>query len=494
VARRSLATPAFAVAIACGCGGSPSLPPSGDAPLAVDAPSGPLVSGRLFELVAQNTAAFQAELGTQPYAEGRVAMTAVLLDSGAILHPAVAGDGLFAFPRATADERYQVTFTIDGSGVPHTFESSAASLTLDRLQIGREDRVPVPVNTNVTLQLTGFGSADELDVDSTGLWTETQRTPTIGSGSATATFDWSSQSSLFGPVGLLDASRGDELVAVELGNILLHEPASPYASLQGAAVLQPTLVGGGSQTLTGAMSSLPLRCTTLTVSPVELAAQLVAALGSNAGSAAYGTPTDAWHVLAGQGSGTGAGGALQLARFTETGTLTDATNAIQFADPFGAQLLAEGTVSAPRTDLGSAFSGDASAVVPITGTGCPAASQTVVPGGMPMSSPPRVATRPDANGRVAVTWDPAGSGSADEWIVDMFDVTDPPALTPVAAIVTATPGTSFDASLCTPGRSYMLELVTVAGVPDAGAGDFTQLVYPFTEAVTWSAPFQIESM
>ena len=480
------------LAMVAACGEPSATVDGGDA--SFDASGPPQVSGTLQKLVTDNDASFHVTSHTNAIPPATVTLTAVL-DDGTTTQPVLSDDGLFSFPLAHAGQRYQLTERV-GTEAPATFDSTAASLTLGDLSLGRTDRVPITKSTIVNIAVPNFTANDFAIFDTTGAWSQANLTATS---MTTFKVDLAVQGVWFDRnPSQLSAAEHDLLTFTEWRGITTSGP--PYNTIV-ASFPQPISVADGQTvTLTGSVTPAPPACVHVDAPRREEQDRYLAVAPGP-----YSAVSDSWIIENPTAPGIGVSGLLQLAAATENQVVAMSTNQdITFGNPFGA--------SHVYVQLQDAFSqaidlpaGGGTAVASVgvsewvdapVQAGCPVAT---IPQLVAIPSIPTVAgadvtadttVTVDPTAPVVVAWTLASPGTADQAIVRLSHVTT--GLTVESTVFTHETSTTFDRARFVAGETYAISVTLAAGIPRAADGDFTAIAFPFGLATTITHAFKVQ--
>ncbi len=508
----------LAVAVACGNdhGAHPDGPVDGPLPDA----GGTAVHGAITSIETVNDGSGNPVGAVMPPDTSLVALTVTHAD-GTSASVALGSDGTFAFDVAALGDPYRLTVAVQGEATDD-YESSSPELAIRLIGAGHIPRAPVNTGISINTTFTNWVDGDVAVLATTGLWAaRSQEFVTTPFGSATEPWQfqwlWQDVPSLSGPLGLLDASQNDRLFVTEW-----HEKAvpEPYESITASFGSDGVTMTDGSDIDLPSMAIAPIaqRCAKVIAPRRSELARVTAALPDS-----YVDSTEGWTLEIAAGSGIGAVGAQGVADGTQIsgidGSGTDANVLASFGDPFGGStmllslvadqtraiavgsddqpaFLAVGTesiVELPVPDVGSC--GASAAVAQATPT-VAIASIPVATGTSPVTLGSDDAVVAVAAGSdVAVSWTLAAAGSADEYAVQLMQVSDDglqATLTVVRTVFTTARSTTFDtATTLQPGNLYVLRVFAREGFRGASSGDFGTITFPFASEVTVSHTFTV---
>lgn len=470
-----------------------------DLTAAPDAASFP-VTGRLRVRYAVNDAAFMPVLHENAYPAGTVTMSVTLDDGSA---PAVSYDdatGTFAFATSREGQPYRLHVATATYAIDH--DESVPHLELLDRTVGRPDRVPVTMATNVAFQL---GAAIGFPyVTSTGLWTITY--VPVGN-SANATLDWATAGSLGGPLGLLDASANDRLYWTELTAYPAGSATPTHYAIDAFAETAITQTDGGTTVVAGALTPRAHElCGHLVLQRAEEAARIA----SRDAGPFFNSGADWWIYAVPSRAALFNAGTLVLAQ-TSDGTTNSLDVAPTFTNPYpGTELLASsGVVFNREYRVGTALPMYANTStrewVPLTAGASCTANLAVFQYGAALPLAPRLAGQPLDTDDQAITlgdadpevsWERRDGEPVDLATVQVLELTTTPdgtqtTVVNVGLISLRGTHTTLPRAWFQPGKTYFVKTDNRVGYPDIAAGDRDTLSYPYILATNWSRTFTI---
>lgn len=444
-------------------------------------------------------------------------------DDGTLEPVLVASDGTFHFGVAAAGDPYDFVLAIDGQS-PKNYQSRAASLEIALLGAGHVPRAPVASDVVVKAVFDNWVPGDTAVLQTTGLWTDTDA-PFVTNPAPNQTEPWAFQwrwagvTSLSGALGLLDAAQHDVL-AIGAWHL---DAAKGYEAMTGALVHSDVTMASGTNLPFGAddapiqVPALPQRCVHVVAPRGGELARIESAVPD-----AYTKGQTEWALMSPAGDGIGPLAAQDLAVGRETivgsgagaGAGSDADLTASFGAPFGGSKLLVSVAAHPIRVIHAAPADDGVALRAGTQTwaevdmpvGCapsPAAAE-VLPAVAVPSIPALDGVRLDTDDRadlihgdgapdVTVTWTQAGSGVADEYVVNLVHVTgdgtNAPTLETVRSVFTTGTTARFPYADMASDGVYLVEVFARQGFPGAATGDFATIAFPFANAVTISHTF-----
>ena len=438
-----------------------------------------IVTGRYTQRFAINDDHYAPQLLEQPVSSPSLA---VKLDDGTA--PAISYDGAaFSFPIHHDGQIYDlvVSGTTYQLALPHVVVADAIA--------GRPDRVPVMPSTKINFRYTSAPPGDTV-IASTGVWTRTD----LMTGNIYFTFDWSTASSLSGSLGLLDASKHDQLYFTRVNT------SNGVSTIVGAAALPLMLPNGGL---------IDLAPTVLPSLPVDVCKLVYAPLSSEATRLGGTMPTATWSLQALPLPALGPTGALEIYSRATVAPTTNVNAMAKFNNPFGATVVARMRVDTAKSIMASGAM-TASTQLETTIVTADTGGDTKCNG--PMTSLQRTISTPDnptvantpigAEGMqlmafdrgqpVTITW--SADGELHEialYQVGVDSNTFETTLTSVYDARTIVPSVEIDPALLASGQSYVIMLLERRGYPGAATGDVTTRALPFEHTTHWSHVFTV---
>jgi hypothetical protein len=497
---------AFVVA-AFGCNFHVTPSKAVDGAVPIDAATG-LVSGTLRLDYATNGADLAPTIATKYYAATEATLAVVHGDGTTTPVALDPRSGAFSFVMDDPSQPYRLRVATPQS--VQDLELAARELVLVDRVAGRPTRV-APTSYTIDVQLaSAVGTAV---LYSTGLWT--QSAPSVAANSTTYAYNWASASSVSGPLGLLDATRNDALYYTEIG--VLGSGAQAYDAITSfGGPFLVTMANGGATTLSGPVNPVtPNACVHLIAQGDVEHHRITAALPrayaqANADWQIDKTPIAAmsplattWLAIAGQQNGTAAPIAdLDMQPQYFDGLPGDEVATVGVVEFFSFQLPT--ALPSPLGAIANASRAFVSvgATTPVT---C-ASNFTVVAttvglvgtsGTLDSAALPAADNTPvplDLSRPITATWSLAALGPVDFTTVSVFALTsDQGTTTPhlVGRVDVAGTSAILDPSWFALGGTYALQYATRRGYPNASAGDFSTIAYPYEAGVSWSHSFVV---
>lgn len=405
------------------------------------------------------------------------------------------GLGTFSFARpAGAPYRLIATSARDGH-VPTEWQTSLPALSLVAMTAGRPMREPVTLSTPLTFTTpTAPGTHVVL---STGVWTETAIPGDV--------LDWKQAFASGPPLGLLDASKSDQLFYVVRSVFADTATGLTYTAFLSEATKAVTIVDGMPQNIALAFAtSVRDQC-------AKIAAPRAAAMQRVALAAGPGTTpaSDDWIIHAAPNPALGPVGVLTLAFHVEVPPTVPSNQIINVAyrNPFpGHSSIASmgafygRTIAAPGAS-GLVLTTGARVYTPVLP--CPALTALELTQGIPgalslagvqLTGPDGTVVPVDANAPLSLSWSLAASGPVDVSSATIYEVVaqnGKTSLVPVRQFKTLGQSVTIAANVLQPQTSYVARVDAAIGYPDAATGDLRTVQYPYGNVTQWSRVFQI---
>ncbi|HUS32649.1 MAG TPA: hypothetical protein VMZ53_29310 [Kofleriaceae bacterium] len=410
------------------------------------------------------------------------------LEDGSVPVVRIDHDGAFSFP-APEGMPYELT-----NPVTSPLQTDSRHLALSSVIPGRPDVAPITKPTPIKFTFNGT-SMGPIWISSSGVATETHTTVN----GTNFQFDWRDAEPQQGAkLGLLDASKHDELYVTQTMT------AVGYVTLSTFAKLQPTLSDGITTDITGMLTPLPrLDCAHIQIAVAAEQMRMKTAKPSVT------IQNTTWQLQAATARDT-----TWIATYLvadSTGAMATPELDVTYANPFpSTSMLAlqyvEGSVTASIAGLPVTLSvtsqtyvpfesvtGTCSATVAIAGTTAFAGEITVA--GTRVDTDAKDVTI-DLTKRVPVGWTPIVSGPADAWFVSIYEGADDGlgalVFTYVHTIETTETHVTIPANMLKSGHHYVVNIAALQGLPNAATGDFMTVKYPVGATSTWSRSFKVK--
>ena len=461
-----------------------------------DAPAPDVVTGMLVDVSTPNAANHVPTTLSVPLGGGAVQATVTLAD-GTMTPVAIGDDGTFQFEVAAPGDPYRLSLVIDGRP-PIIYASSARSLQLSDVIIGRRDRLPITASTAVTI--TGnytFTAGDVLEVQSTGLWTQTLL-PSQAMGGSTFSLDWQKATALGGTLGALDASEHDSFYFGVYDTV-----TSGYAAIQKIGRSDTTSIPSGlpaTVTLDVEPVAPPQLCVKLDAPKKTLVDRLSSALESDPITSAQQNFVVA--AIAGPPSSATAGLSLAFASDASdtSGLVTNFRNPYAGTIPvvsITAALLenitAPGQTPTPFAEVASVFVDPTLDCTQTTtlDPGVAIPSHASVAGVSFTSDGQAISV---GTGDVPVAWSLASPGPVDSYTVAVFELV-PSGSNSVStkrlSLLTTDTSAVIPAGILMPDLVYTIEITANRGTPNTATGDFATETFPFALARSFTRAFVV---
>jgi hypothetical protein len=472
-----------------------------------------LVSGTYGHTLITNTTSGAPTSSNLTLTTDQLDLSVVLDDTGA--KPPITFDGdTFSFARNTADEPYRFTEqALEETALSTEIQDDVPMLTLWSPYFGRQIRSGVnqPTPLNFTLDLNGTAPTHSY-VSSTGLRTFAAASGVVTMGSAmTFSFDWRTAGSLFGGLGLLQASEGDVLWYTGLAETVAADGNAydNYYAMVGMVREMVTLSNGGTTPIAATITPTPANlCVELMMPRLTETTRVGASTPFGSGM----TPLSSWNITSTPYAAITPAAGIAIVEAYSASTIIDQDTSIAYANPYPEDQIAYMYAFFRRDSmLGSAslpLDWGTSQYMPVpsaTAASCAqvAMSATIampgVPtlGGTPLDTDGQTVTI-DSSGPITLDFTPtaAGSGSADDWTVELYQVTPSGTTLSLATLRvywTRTPSVSIDPLLFVPGQLYLFQLNARIGFPQASSGNYQPVSYPYGTSAGYSAVFQVGS-
>jgi hypothetical protein len=466
------------------CGSPTAITPDAAIDAAVDAPSFD-VTGHAIVRDAINDALHQPTVVELPW---HSITASVELADGSTPPVTIAADGTFSFPRTAADQPYRLTVVTD-NGAPVEYQLAAPHVEIAGRIAGHYDRTPPTAGTLLQVSLPGAPGGGASNVQTTGLWTQTQRS---SGGNDNFTIDWTAAGSLSGTLGMLDASKQDRayFTILDAGGTATPQ----YTRITNVCSADLTLTAGATTPATCALAAQPQdHCAHLAVHVVTEMNRLVTAL---AGGPSYPIVGYQWLIQAIPVASFGPVAGLTLA--TQSGNILPATDLDRdqttFGNPFPGHSLAlvMSVVRARTIALPSTTGVNLNAATTVWTTLAPDCSTTSDLGSVIAypSLPTLDGVRLDNDGLTValdrtrdheLAWSVAASGSVDYWLARVWAVVNVANTTQLQlrrTWVTLDPHVSIDPAVFEANTTYVVETISVLAFLNAAAGDFRTVGFP----------------
>ena len=404
--------------------------------------------------------------------------------------------------------------------VPHSGDLVRLALMRDNIQLaefqlanddidialpifGRPERnTKIPMGTGIGYMISNAtGANPDATVATTGIWTQATR-PT-GQGNTNFTIPWATATPLTPPLGMLDGTAGDRAYFLLFDRI----PATGTATHVGITKFREdivTLSAGTSIQMGTAMPADTSSCVHLRAPVMAEVARLTAAGFTNASM----TMTRNWEIIAQPAPLLGPAGLVVARAPTIPTTATDVDAQIMVANPFPGHTLAVRMFVAATQDVTAP-----GAMIPATpfietvhyadaSGGC-----TTTAAITPSAALPADARLAGAEGTVTLdrstdptlTWTNK-SGTADRYAIALREVTAIPDAcgtptttigSPLAMYVTTAPSVLIDRAQLAMGKSYVFQITSELGLPNASKGDLYTSALPYAASVIYTSVFTI---
>ncbi|MBA3538247.1 MAG: hypothetical protein H0T79_01340 [Deltaproteobacteria bacterium] len=448
------------------CGGDPTPPPT---------PVTARFGYRVIDVVDNDNGYAMTEQLDDP----EVLRPEVTLDDQRVLDITFAPDRSFTFDAPTGDAYHVRTTAVD------VRSSAAPALSMLSPFYGRTDRMPVTQRTPLEFNL----SADT--PSSGGFLYSTGSRAAIGVTIAPlVTVDRRAMMSI-GPLGLLDAERGDRLYLVRTA-VDNQNKYSYAASVLRAAVTQRD---GVTSIVQGGLTPLPRdRCARVRTNRADELARL---------SAQYqGVASSVWTILSTPLAAHGPFGSMAIV----VGAQEPANDSldVRYSAPLPAEDHLIGfLVTIPQKIATKDGELDvANGVVHLaplaSGGNCPNATITAdiplphspVLGGTALT--PRTVIELDRSAPVTLTLSQT-DGAVELYVATLYEVekAQVTGMTARHVYVATTPELAIDPDDLVAGREYLFAIETRRGHPGVASGDFSTMTYPYSRAFVYSSAFFI---
>jgi len=460
--------------------------PYADQCVAAGSGSGSIVTGSYRQVYATNDSSFMPTVVDQAIAPANLTVT---LADGSRPAVTVAADGTFSFTRASDTQVYMIDTSIE-------YQSDAAHVEIGDVGLGRPGRTPVAPATQVSIQFTTPPQGTN-SLASTGLWA------TLDTSSSNNPFvvDWSTASTLSGPLALLDAAEDDRLY------MLQYKTTNNVETIGAFSANAVTMTNGATTTLTNIA---------LTSTPPDSCRHLVAPLGAAetrlAAAAPKGSPFWQWTIIAAAApdrvpvlSGIVLAGTAQITPASDVDIQGSFANPFAGSQPFA--IAAVGRVynlamnGVPGPSVATAFYSTS----PFSaGTMCSEQTATLANaielpgeisiGGTAVTADDQKITL-DVTSPLQVTWAIAAPGVAGTYGVQLFELTNDGMKTTLTGLRTyRTPHRSLVIApgMLARGHTYVFAVASTTGYPMEASGDFLTLSPAFEDGVEISHSFLVE--
>jgi len=361
---------------------------------------------------------------------------------------------------------------------------------------GRVDRAELTKQTTLAFAQTPALSG-QVTVASTGVWTET----ITGASGSSSSINWLMARSLSGKLGLLDANKFDRVYYLLFGPVLGYSAITAYASYD------VTLVENTQLTASGTLTSVTNRNLCVNVAHqgmTEIDRMKMVHPSTTAGA-------HSWQLQAVPGRDITPNFGFMLAVGTAM-TPTNAATAMRYINPYpGTTVLASQYVSGKvsigyMTNSGTDFLLDAFVALPADPTDASCATEAllhttaalqgdITVAGTAVDAADKPITLPANAPNIIVTWTAKVAGPAHDYTVLLHELSDDgvggTTRESRGVFDTSEPRVMIPASLLQSGHEYVLQFWTLLGYPNAAAGDYTTLTYPFEYTTSYSQTFRI---
>ena len=436
-----------------------------------------------------------------PYGADQLDVSAILDDTGNAPTVTFTGDS-FSFSRNNADEAYRLSVRPQQeSAIATETQDVGTSLELWSPYFGRIQRSGVSRATLITFDVGSAAVApNHAYVASTGI--RTFSAMAVGSG---AVLDWDTAGALFGANAVLSAADGDELWDTTYAETTVAgSDGGTYWSIIGALHTMVTLTNGTPFTVTGTIEPTPSdRCVVLDLPRQTELARVLAANGFGSNESG----TAAWNIVSTPRADLSPAAGITIA-FPQANVSTDALLTVNYANPYPEDQVTTLSATYKRTAmLGSAsaaltYGTTQFAVVPtMSASSCAmvSADATIAMASIPTFGGTTLDTDGatvsiDRSGLVELDFAPTTGGSADDWLIVLDEATPSGAVlsfTELHVYSTLQASVLIDPSLLVAGHSYMFEMESRLGYPNAASRDYRTISYPFGTGVTYSSVFVV---
>jgi hypothetical protein len=463
----------------------------------------------------------------QPFADQLVPPNAhVVLDDDREVPITVDADSTWSFPTEHAGQLFRFAFETQFTTAPQEIDEALASIVDTPDLFGRLNRVAPAAGTQLAVTTTlAATSTSVIYIASTGLRTFSGRP---NGNAASFTLPWMSPytGSSSGSLGLLDATRGDRVWVLE------NTAAVVPVGTPNPNAYEITTAGSAAITMTNGMSTpvsvtmkgaaalgLTPRCATIAANRGTELARIQPQIANSNGApiVAY------WHVQSTPFPDQTPVGGLPLAFAIDSASApVSDSHAVTWFDPFSN----EGEIAVVVTYLGHTFQLPGTTAqteysgtvqyLPIDAPACPTGPTVSFAATVAMPSPATlggVAVVTDnqqisiaRDARVPLTFKPSAAGTADDYVVSLYEIYATPAVgvsPPLTANTTEfrlqktfivnQPEVDLDPSELIVGKAYAVVMEARVGYPNAATGDYKTIAYPFAVGIQWSPIFHVMS-
>ena len=448
------------------------------------------------------------------YEADQLDVSAVLADTGAV--PMVTFDGdVFGFSRNVVEEPYYLTVRAQQETmVPTETQDTSPTVALWTPYWGRISRSGINKITNINFTMTGTAPTRAY-ISSTGIRTFTIAPIVSPMTTLAFTFNYQNAGAIYGAAGALQANQGDVLYYTGYVQTVPDTlPVDNYYAITSAHHEMVTMMNGVTTAITAALTPTPqTRC-------VMLGAPRMTQLARLQASSPFGTaPTlvaSSWAInaipIASVNPGAGIG--LVIMSAASTTGIVDQVVPAMYANPYPEDEVGIMTTQFRRT---ATLTGATSAAtltydtieyqqIPATANTGSCANVSLASNVALPSTPVLAGTTLDTDNQVvtfdrsnllALTFPQVGDGNADDWQVNLEEVTNAGGITSLSTQLriysTLTTTVMIDPKLLVSGHSYIFQVVGRLGFPLAPMRDYRKISYPFATSQFYSSIFQVGS-